>query len=107
MYVRWNRNLVQDRISGEYQQSASVNAAGFRADFVSSHTLNHPARSRLHNLLVGKPVAYIKVLTSVPWVLPTFCEIDTSVYNLEVRHPRCVGSITKNFVYYTYSQTHI
>jgi len=25
--------------------------------------------------------------------------------NLEVRHPRCVGSITKNFVYYTYSQT--
>ena len=24
--------------------------------------------------------------------------------NLEVRHPRCVGSIKKNFVYYTYSQ---
>ena len=26
---------------------------------------------------------------------------------LEVRHPRCVGSITKNFVYYTYSQTQL
>ena len=26
-------------------------------------------------------------------------------FGLEVRHPRCVGSITKNFVYYTYSQT--
>jgi hypothetical protein len=25
--------------------------------------------------------------------------------NLEVRHARCVGSITKNFVYYMYSQT--
>jgi len=24
---------------------------------------------------------------------------------VEVPHPRCVGSITKNFVYYTYSQT--
>ena len=23
--------------------------------------------------------------------------------HLELRHPRCVGSITKNFVYYTYS----
>jgi hypothetical protein len=27
--------------------------------------------------------------------------------NLEVRHPHCVGSITKNFVYYTYSQTQL
>ena len=27
--------------------------------------------------------------------------------DLEVRHPRCVGSITKNFVYYTYSQTQL
>ena len=26
---------------------------------------------------------------------------------LEVRHPRRVGSITKNFVYYTYSQTQL
>ena len=30
-----------------------------------------------------------------------FCHL---VASLEVRHPRCVGSITKNFVYYTYSQ---
>ena len=28
-------------------------------------------------------------------------------WNLEVRHPRCVGSITKNFVCYTYSQTQL
>ena len=27
--------------------------------------------------------------------------------NLEVRHPRCVGSKTKNFVYYTYSRTQL
>ena len=27
--------------------------------------------------------------------------------DLEVRHPRCVGSITKNFVYYTYSRTQL
>jgi len=27
--------------------------------------------------------------------------------NLEVHHPRCVGSITKNFVYYMYSQTQL
>jgi len=27
--------------------------------------------------------------------------------NLEVRHPRCVGSITKNFVYYTSSRTQL
>jgi len=26
---------------------------------------------------------------------------------LEVRHPHCVGSITKNFVYYTYSRTQL
>jgi len=26
---------------------------------------------------------------------------------LEARHPRCVGSITKNFVYYMYSQTQL
>jgi len=25
----------------------------------------------------------------------------------EVRHPRCAGSITKNFVYYTYSRTQL
>ena len=30
-----------------------------------------------------------------------------SLYGLEVRHPRCVGSITKNIVYYTYSQTQL
>jgi hypothetical protein len=30
-----------------------------------------------------------------------------SVDNLEVRHPRCVGSITKNFVHYTYSRTQL
>jgi len=77
--LRWNRNLVQGRISGEYKQSTSVNVAGFRADSVASHTLNHPARSRLYNLLVGKPVTCIKVLTNVPWVLPTFCDIDASV----------------------------
>ena len=28
-------------------------------------------------------------------------------FNLEVRHRRCVGSITKNIVYYTYSQTQL
>ena len=28
-------------------------------------------------------------------------------YYLKVRHPRCVGSVTKNFVYYTYSQTQL
>ena len=28
-------------------------------------------------------------------------------YKLEVRHPRCVGSITKSFVYYTYSRTQL
>ena len=28
------------------------------------------------------------------------------MYNFEVRHPRCVSSITKNFVYYTYSRAH-
>ena len=27
--------------------------------------------------------------------------------NLEVRHLRCVGSITENFVYYTYSRTQL
>ena len=27
--------------------------------------------------------------------------------NFEVRHPRCVGSITKNIVYYTYSRTQL
>ena len=27
--------------------------------------------------------------------------------HLEVRHPRCVGSTTKNFVYYTYSETQL
>ena len=27
--------------------------------------------------------------------------------NLKVRHPRCVGSITKNFVFYAYSNTTI
>ena len=25
------------------------------------------------------------------------------LYNFEVHHPRCAGSITKNIVYYTYS----
>ena len=35
--------------------------------------------------------------------------IDSSEFLIhpEVRHPRCVGSITKNFVYYTYSQTQL
>jgi len=28
-------------------------------------------------------------------------------HNVEVRHPRCIGSITKNFVYYTYSRTQL
>ena len=38
---------------------------------------------------------------------PTQQEIPTYNIGLEVRHPRCVGSITKNFVYYTYSQTQL
>ena len=29
-----------------------------------------------------------------------------TIHNFEVRHPRCVSSITKNFVYYTYSRAH-
>ena len=33
--------------------------------------------------------------------------IENKYINLEVRHPRCVGSVTKNFVYYTYSQTQL
>ena len=31
----------------------------------------------------------------------------TMLGTLEVRHPRCVGSITKNVVYYTYSPTQL
>jgi len=27
--------------------------------------------------------------------------------DLEVHHPHCVGSVTKNFVYYTYSRTRL
>ena len=27
--------------------------------------------------------------------------------DLEMRHPRCVGSVTKNFVCYTYSETQL
>ena len=33
--------------------------------------------------------------------------IYTNFTNLDVRHPRCVGSITKNLVYYMYSQTQL
>ena len=32
---------------------------------------------------------------------------ELKVPSLEVRHPRCVGSITKNFLYYAYSQTQL
>jgi len=32
---------------------------------------------------------------------------DRLYVNFELRHRRCVGSITKNFVYYTYSQTQL
>jgi len=28
-------------------------------------------------------------------------------FNFGVRHPRCVGSITNNLVYYTYSRTQL
>ena len=35
------------------------------------------------------------------------CVVAVSIVNREVRHPRCVGSITKNFVYYTYSGTQL
>jgi predicted neutral ceramidase superfamily lipid hydrolase len=31
----------------------------------------------------------------------------TPIQNFEVLHPRCVGSITKNIVYYTYSRTQL
>jgi len=33
--------------------------------------------------------------------------LETSEIYLEVRHPRCVGSITNSFVYYMYSRTHL
>ena len=37
----------------------------------------------------------------------SFRNLGSLDINLEVLHPRCVGSITKNFVYYTYSQTQL
>ena len=34
--------------------------------------------------------------------------VAQSLYrDLEVRHPRCVGTVTKNIVYYTYSRTQL
>ena len=33
--------------------------------------------------------------------------VQNLVENFEVCHPRFVGSITKNFVYYTYSRTQL
>ena len=33
--------------------------------------------------------------------------LNCLINDLEVRHPRCVGSITKNFVYYTYKHNYI
>ena len=32
---------------------------------------------------------------------------ERRICDLEVRHPCCVGSITKDIVYYTYSQTQL
>jgi len=40
------------------------------------------------------------------WRLSFVLAVKTDVF-LMVRHPRCFGSITKNFVYYTYSQTQL
>ena len=37
-------------------------------------------------------------------LLTALCQVEVKyTKNLEVRHPRCVGLKTKNFVYYTYS----
>jgi len=44
-----------------------------------------------------------------------FIDLDNTIIILncyfvaifEVRHPRCVDSVTKNFVYYTYSRTQL
>jgi hypothetical protein len=73
--------MVQGRISGnsEKKQRASVHGAGYRADSVASHTLDHPARSKLYNLLVGNPVTYFKVQTNITRVLSAFCDIDASL----------------------------
>jgi len=35
------------------------------------------------------------------------CITVNRLLGLEMRHPRCVGSITKNFVYHTYSRTQL
>jgi len=32
---------------------------------------------------------------------------ETVTNNFEVCHPRCVGSVTENLVYYTYSRTQL
>jgi len=33
--------------------------------------------------------------------------LENILQDFEVRHPRCVGSITKNIVYFMYSRTQI
>ena len=84
------------------------------------------ARAAFVELLAGEDrnvgrEARTDVTSSNTNLLPTFMEPNLVLccnnsasesssildLNLEVRHPRCVGSITKNFVYYTYSQTQL
>jgi len=52
-------------------------------------------------VLILRPTLF---LFTVLWPL---CGHLGNCSGLEVRHPRCVGSITNNFVYYTYSQTQL
>ena len=92
MYVHWNRNLVQGRISGVQKQRASVNAAGFWANSVASHTLNQPARSKLYNLHVGRPITYIYIYIYIYiyfFLIPLNVTICPETFS-----NRCVNSVS-------------
>ena len=79
----------------------------YRTFIISSSAPPFPVPARSKERVCGRSLGGIWVSNSAGGMNVSLVITRTVEHNLEVRHPRCVSSIAKNFVYYTYSQTQL
>ena len=93
-------------VTGETSRSSVLSSAPVRA---LSRTLPPPNRTatQMSVALREEPTSLNLTATKIAKCLQGLLKIPNRKFHLEVRHPRCVGSITKHSVYYTYSPTQL